>query len=88
LTPGGTYIVDLDFAETYWTAPGQRLFNVSINGKQVLNSYDIFASAGSENTATEQSFYTTADNTGSITITFLTGAADNPQINGIQIGTP
>jgi hypothetical protein len=88
LTPGGTYIVDLDFAETYWTAPGERLFNVSINGKQVLNSYDIFASAGSENTATEQSFFTTADNTGAITITLVTGAADNPQINGIQIGTP
>jgi hypothetical protein len=88
LTPGGTYIVDLDFVETYWTAPGERLFNVSINGKQVLNSYDIFASAGSENTATEQSFFTTADNTGTITITFVTGTADNPQINGIQIGTP
>jgi Malectin domain len=88
LTPGGTYIVDLHFAETYWTAPGERLFNVYINNKQVLNNYDIFASAGSEYTATEQSFYTTADSTGTITIAFVTGAADNPQINGIQIGTP
>jgi hypothetical protein len=88
LTPGGTYIVDLHFAETYWTAPGERLFNVSINNKQVLNNYDIFASAGSEYTATEQSFYATADSTGTITIGFVAGAADNPQINGIQIGTP
>jgi len=88
LTPGGTYIVDLHFAETYWTAPGQRLFNVSINNKQVLNNYDIFASAGAEYTATEQSFYTTADSTGTITINFAVGGADNPQINGIQIGTP
>jgi hypothetical protein len=87
LTPGGTYIVDLHFAETYWTSPGERLFNVYINNKQVLNNYDIFASAGAEYTATEQSFYTTADSTGTITITFVTGAADNPQINGIQIGT-
>ena len=86
-TPGGTYIVDLHFTETYWTAPGQRLFNVFINNKQVLNNYDIFASAGSEYTATEQSFYTTADSTGTITISFATGAADNPQINGIQVGT-
>ena len=87
-TPGGTYIVDLHFAETYWTASGQRLFNVSINNKQVLNSYDIFASAGSKYTATEQSFFTTADSTGTITINFALGAVDNPQINGIQIGTP
>ncbi|MGB6690764.1 MAG: malectin domain-containing carbohydrate-binding protein [Terracidiphilus sp.] len=87
-TPGGTYIVDLHFAETYWTAPGQRLFNVSINNKQVLNNYDVFASAGSEYTATDESFFTTADSTGTITINFSPGAADNPQINGIQIGTP
>jgi len=87
-TPGGTYIVDLHFAETYWTAPGQRLFNVSINNQQVLNNYDIFASAGAEYTATEQSFYATADSTGTITINFTVGGADNPQINGIQIGTP
>ena len=87
-TPGGTYIVDLHFAETYWTAPGERLFNVSINNKQVLNNYDIFASATGEFTATEQSFYATADSTGTITINFGVGAADNPQINGIQIGTP
>jgi len=87
-TPGGTYIVDLHFAETYWTAPGQRLFNVVINGKQVLDNYDIFASAGSEYTATVQSFYATADSTGTVTINFAAGAADNPQINGIQIGAP
>ena len=88
LTPGATYIVDLHFAETYWTAPGQRLFNVSINNQQVLNNYDIFASAGAEYTATEQSFHATADSTGTITISFTVGGADNPQINGIQIGTP
>ena len=88
LTPGATYIVDLHFAETYWTAPGQRLFNVSINNRPVLNNYDIFASAGNAFTATEQSFYTTADSTGTITVSFAVGAADNPQINGIQIGTP
>jgi hypothetical protein len=87
-TAGGTYIVDLLFAETYWTSSGTRLFNVSINNKQVLNNYDIFASAGSEYTATEQSFFTVADSTGTITINFAPGAADNPQINGIQIGTP
>jgi len=86
-TPGGKYIVDLHFAETYWTAPGQRQFNVLINGNQVLTNYDIFASAGGEFIATVQSFAVTADSTGTITIQFVVGAADNPQINGIEVGT-
>jgi hypothetical protein len=30
LTAGSTYTVRLDFAETYWTAAGKRIFNVSI----------------------------------------------------------
>ncbi len=87
LSVGGTYIVNLHFAETYWTAPGQRLFNVSINGQQVLQNFDILASAGGEFQATVQSFTAVADETGTITIQFFTGAADNPQINGIEVGT-
>ena len=88
VTANASYIVDLHFAETYWTAPGLRLFNVLINGKQVLKNYDVFASAGGEFIATVQSFVATADATGTITIQFVPGAADNPQVNGIEIGTP
>jgi fibronectin type 3 domain-containing protein len=84
---GGKYVVELHFAETFWTAPGQRQFNVLINGVEVLKNYDIYASAGGEFIATVQSFFVTADNTGSITIQFVPGAADQPQINGIEIGT-
>jgi hypothetical protein len=85
-TAGARYIVDLHFAETFWTAPGQRLFNVLINGNQVLTNYDIFASAGGEFIATVESFAVTADSTGTITLQFVPGAADNPQVNGIEIG--
>ena len=46
LTAGKMYTVRLHFAETYWTAAGQRVFNVSINGQQVLSNFDIIASAG------------------------------------------
>jgi hypothetical protein len=86
-TAGAHYIVDLHFAETFWTSPGQRLFNVLINGKQVLTNYDIFASAGGEFIATVESFAVTADSTGTITLQFVPGPADNPQVNGIEIGT-
>ncbi len=87
LTAGAAYIVDLHFAETYWTAPRQRQFNVVLNGNQVLQNYDIFASAGGAFLATVQSFTVTADATGTITIQFIPGAADSPQINGIEVGT-
>ena len=40
------YTVRLHFAEIYWTAAGQRRFNVAINGTQVLTNFDIFATAG------------------------------------------
>jgi hypothetical protein len=63
------------------------MFNVLINGKQVLTNYDIFASAGGEFIATVESFAVTADSTGTITLQFVRGTADNPQANGIEIGT-
>jgi hypothetical protein len=53
----------------------------------VLKNYDIFASAGGEFIATVESFPVTADSTGTITLQFIPGAADNPQVNGIEIGT-
>ncbi len=42
----GNYDVTLKFSEIYYTAPGQRVFNVSIEGKQVISNLDIFAKAG------------------------------------------
>jgi hypothetical protein len=49
--PNGTYETSLYNAETHWTAAGQRLFNVAIQGQQVLNKYDIFVAAGGANKA-------------------------------------
>ena len=61
LTPAGSYTVRLDFAEIYWTAAGQRLFNVSINGQQVLTNFDIFATAGGKDIAIAETFTATAN---------------------------
>jgi hypothetical protein len=84
LTPGASYTVRLDFVEYYWSVAGQRIFNVAINGTQVLSNFDIFAAAGGKNIALAKSFTTTADSTGKITITF-TSVVDNAMINGIEI---
>jgi hypothetical protein len=84
LTAGTSYTVRLHFAETYWTAAGQREFNVSINGAQVLTNFDIFATAGGENIATVKQFTATANSSGQIVIT-STNVVDNAQFNGIEV---
>ncbi len=84
LAPGGTYTVRLHFAETYWTSAGQRVFNVSLNGQQVLSNFDIFAAAGAANKAVVEQFTVTASSSGTITLQF-TAVKDNAQINGIEI---
>jgi hypothetical protein len=84
LTAGTSYTVRLHFAETYWTAAGQREFNVSINGAQVLTNFDIFKTAGGENIANMQQFTATANSSGQIVIT-STNVVDNAQFNGIEV---
>ncbi len=86
LTPGASYIVDLHFNEDYFTTPGQRVFDVAINGTPVLSNFDIEAAAGGAHIANIQSFNETADNTGTITIA-ITSVKNNPLISGIEIGT-
>jgi hypothetical protein len=91
LIAGSTYTVRLSFAELWWTAAGQRVFNVSINNTNVLGNFDVFAAAGKRNKALTESFTATANSTGSIAIT-LNAVTDNAAINAIEIisggGTP
>ena len=87
LTPNATYWVRLHFAESYWTAAGQRLFNVSINGASALSSFDIFAAAGAQNKAVIREAYGSATSTGQMVIQFTT-VKDNAQINGIEVLQP
>src|SRR5579875_670878 len=84
LTAGGAYTVRLHFAEEYWTAAGKRVFNVVINGVQVLTNFDIFATAGGEYKAVVEQFNTTASSSGAVTIQFVT-VTDNAQVNGIEV---
>lgn len=81
--PNGTYSVKLKFAEIWFTSTGKRVFNVSINGQQVLSNFDIVAAAGGAFTALDKAFPTSATN-GSITISFA-AVVENPKVNGIEI---
>ena len=60
------------------------MFDVTVNGTQVLTDFDIYAAAGGASKAVDQQFSVTADDTGTITVEFVavTGYA---QINGLEV---
>ena len=84
-TPGSSHTVTLYFNEIYWTLPGQREFNVLINGNQVLTNFDIVGMTGAQNRAIEEQFPATANSSGQIVIHFAIGAADQPKVSGIAV---
>lgn len=44
--PNGNYNLTLKFAEIYFAAAGQRVFNVTVNGQTVISNLDIYAKVG------------------------------------------
>ncbi|UOQ68577.1 malectin domain-containing carbohydrate-binding protein [Hymenobacter volaticus] len=83
----GTYTVKLHFAEVYWNAVGQRVFDVSAEGTKVLTAYDILSKVG-RNTARVETFTVTV-NDGSLTLAFAKGTAgkDEPKVSAIEVLT-
>jgi beta-galactosidase len=57
--PIGRYRVDMKFVEPSALRPGERSFDVDINGLQVLQGFDIFAAAGGNFRGVDRSFETT-----------------------------
>ncbi len=89
LVPGGSYNVRLHFAEIKFSGPGFRVFNVAINGAQVLEDYDISADAKARcgkcfGVAVVKEFPEIADAAGKITVEF-SAVTDVPEINGIEV---
>jgi hypothetical protein len=81
---GSSQTVRLHFAETFWNSAGSRLFNVSVNGTQVLTNFDIFAAAGAMNKAVIEQFTENANSNGQYVIQFTT-VKDNSLVSGIEI---
>ena len=86
LIAGTSYKVRLHFAEIFYNAPGIRVFNVFINGTEVLANFDIFAATGAENKATVREFTATANSNGQIVIQYADiPGKDNAKSSGIEI---
>src|SRR5216683_6611653 len=85
LNPRATYTLRLHFAENTFAAPGKRLFNVIVNGEQVLTDFDIFATAGAMSKAVAERFTVKPDENGIVSIQFVPGSGDQPTIRGIEL---
>lgn len=84
LASAASYTVRLHFAEIVYSGAGHRIFNVSINGSQVLTNFDIFAYAGQMNKAVALDFTTVATSRGEIVITY-SSVADFAKSSGVEI---
>jgi hypothetical protein len=82
-TPPGLYRVILHFAETWHRQAGKRVFDVTLNGRTVIEDLDVFQAAdGRPLAAVVHEAQTTSY--GQITIGFK-GKVGMPLINGIEI---
>jgi hypothetical protein len=78
----GAYDVTLQFAEIYHTAPGQRQFDVSLEGTPVISNLDLYQTAGHD-TAKDYTFPVTLTD-GTLTITFSTDV-DHAKVSAIRV---
>ncbi len=81
---GESYKVRLHFSENMLGIKDYRKFDVTINGTQVLASYNIYTEAGAKFIAVVKEFSTNADSAGQIVIEFKT-VRYNATIGGIEI---
>ena len=81
--PNGTYTVVLHFAETFAPGTGRRVFDVSVQGKLVLDNLDIYKEVGMD-TALTKTIPDVKVVNGLLNIA-ITENIDLSEINGIEI---
>jgi hypothetical protein len=79
----GDHFVSLKFAELWYSSPGQRVFNINVNGMAIGGPFDIFAAAHGANVAADMAVWVHVTD-GQVTIT-LTAVTGNPKVNAIEI---
>lgn len=88
LTSGVGYHVRLYFSDDISTRAGNREFNVLINGKQVLQQFDIVQTAGGRSVSVVKDFYGVFPNShNEIVMEFQAGKAGRALLNGFSILT-
>lgn len=78
------YTVILFFAEIGLNNPGDRIFDVTLEGAPILTGLDLVATYGADQAAIL--FYEPRVVDGVVDISFLQGAADFPKVSAIEVG--
>jgi hypothetical protein len=76
------YRIRFTFSEPKDVKPGQRVFNVLVNGEELLSDFDIMRAAGRKHVAVSREFTVTANGSIRISLVSKTGV---PLISGIEI---
>lgn len=79
----GNYSVELNMAELYWTAAGERSFSVEIEGTTIASNIDIFQRVGADTAYTPAKVNTTVADS-SLTINVITNV-NNGTLSGIVV---
>lgn len=88
--PNGAYTVNLHFAEIYWRVAvlqggaGSRVFNVALEGKNVLSNFDIYKKVGRTTALVESFVVEVTDGVLNINATSL---VDRAKISAIEVLT-
>ena len=78
---GGPYRVRLHFAEVFDDGAGKRIENISINGREVLTNFDIFAAAGGLDKAVVKEFADIAPDAEGNIVVRIAAAKNSPDQN-------
>src|SRR5262249_32886400 len=81
----GTYQVELNFAEFYWTSPGQRVFDMSLENQLLpaLQNIDIFGQVGANVPLVIDQLVTVTD--GSLSIQVGPGGSSPGNVNDAKL---
>lgn len=83
VVPPGSYLVELQFADTYNSAAGQRMFDAAIEGRRVLHDFDIIAEAGVDTALVRRFEVDVAD--GVLDLAFANGSAGNARLDAFRV---
>ncbi|GIY75449.1 malectin [Caerostris darwini] len=93
----GDYVLVLKFCEVYFSSPGMKVFDVTLNGVHtIISDLDIFAKVGKGVAFDEYIAFTIKGNKmiinkeesehdGKIRVEFIKGYRDNPKVNAIYV---
>jgi hypothetical protein len=84
-TYDGTFTIRLHFVEPSYSAAGQRVFDICLNGTTVATDYDIYVEAGGAFKAVTATFTVTTSSGSGILLELIHKLGGGPILSGIEL---